>query len=323
MIRVPRHPVLQSAEQVMLTVASLHGAAEGWYQYGEIEGWSHRTKDDRRSWMGRLEAFLTARELDFCAEGLRAFVVALMQGNDGGGRKPLSPSSVLHAHIILSAFANWCVAEGILTDSPMRRIPTPKQVDPGIDPFTDAELEAILNAASESRCKLRDVALIRFLDDTGIRASELADLRVSDLRMTERTAQVRNGKGGKPRTISFGAGTAQALWRYLRDEQRKPAEPLFTSSRTGGPMNRSSLLQVCRRLGKEAKVENVHPHRFRHDAAVRLLRNGAHVFGVMSLLGHTRVATTQIYVKLAEADISKLHANASPIDNLLTTRRAR
>ncbi|MCX6358399.1 MAG: tyrosine-type recombinase/integrase [Armatimonadetes bacterium] len=315
-------PVLSDSRHDSLTLKQLQQAVSGWFIGGEIEGWSGRTLGDRRDWVRRLNAFLEARGMDFCADGLRSFVLALMKGTDGGGRKALSPASVKHAHVILNAFGNWCVREGYLTDNPVRRVAVPKQVAPDINPFTDDELVRLFAAAGRTRSKHRDMALLYFMDETGIRASELVALRVDDVRLSERQALIRCGKGGKARTITFGANTVQALFRYLREEPKEGADSLFSSSR-GGPLTRFSLLQVCRRLGKAAGVEGVHPHRFRHDTAVRLLRNGGGVFSVMTLLGHSRVSTTQIYVKVADADLSKLQATASPIDNLLRSKRAK
>jgi integrase/recombinase XerD len=315
-------PVLSDSRPDRLTLKQLDQAVTGWFLGGEIEGWSVRTLGDRRDWLRRLTSFLEAKRMDFCADGLRAFVLALMKGNDGGGRKPLSPASVKHAHVIMSALGNWCVHEGYLSENPAKRVAMPKQVPPDINPFTDDELVRLFAAAGRSRSKLRDTALLYFLDETGIRASELVALRVDDVRLSERQALIRCGKGGKARTITFGANTVQALFRYLREEPKNGADALFSSSR-GGALTRFSLLQLCRRLGAAAGVEGVHPHRFRHDTAVRLLRNGGGVFSVMTLLGHSRVSTTQIYVKVADADLSKLQATASPIDNLLRSRRAK
>ncbi len=315
-------PVLQDSRRESMPLKQFDQALAGWFLEGEIQQWSARTMADRRDWMRRLASFLAARSMDFGADGLRAFVRALMLGNDGGGRKPLSPASVKHAHVILTAFGNWCVRDECLSENPMKRVPVPKQIPPDIDPFTDDELVQLFAAAGRSRSKHRDTALLYFMDETGIRASELVDLRVDDVRLSERQALIRCGKGGKPRTITFGANTVQALFRYLRDEPKDPGDPLFSSSR-GGALTRFSLLQVCRRLGKAAGVEGVHPHRFRHDAAVRLLRNNGPIFSVMTLLGHSRVSTTQIYVKVADADLTRLQATASPVDNLLSGRKGK
>lgn len=312
-----------SAGPAGLTLAAFDHALGGWFLHGEIDGWSARTMGDYRSWTRRLRTFLVKHDAPFCTDSLRLFFVSLKRGDGGGATRPLSATSLKHVHVILMAFSNWCVLEGFLPTNPVKgRIPAPKPDDPGIVGFDDDELVRLIDAASRSRNALRDVALVKFMADTGVRASELASLRMEHIQMSARTALIECGKGGKPRQVSFGAGVAKALWHYLRDEPTKgPKEPLFTSC-GGGAMDRYALLKVCKRLGEVSGVKDVHPHRFRHDAAIRMLRNGAHAFAVMQQLGHSKIQTTQIYVQLAARDLSAAHAAASPIDNLRASRRA-
>ncbi|NLH99888.1 MAG: tyrosine-type recombinase/integrase [Chthonomonadales bacterium] len=310
----------QSASQVQIPAAlvrdSLLRAVQGWLLSGEIAGWSRKTLDDRCIWMGRLRQYLDANDLAFDVNGLRAYFAAYQKGRDGRSVRPPKPASVKHVHSLVSAFGSWCVQEELLEANPMKRIPAPIIRDDGIEPYTDAELNALLRAAANCQKNgLRNTAILHFLADTAVRASELCAMTVDDVNFTDRTAHVRCGKGGKARIVAFGKTTANVLSRYLLNTARDPEDPLFMSER-GGPMTPGSLFQLCKRLGKAAGVRGVHPHRFRHDAAVRLLRNGAHAFGVMSLLGHTRIQTTQVYVKLAEADVKDMHRTASPMDNL-------
>ncbi len=181
-------------------------------------------------------------------------------------------------------------------------------------PFEPEEIDTLLRAAASSRSALRDVALLHVLADTGIRAGELCDLRVCDVNLTARTALVRHGKGGKSRQIAFGKATAQALWRYLRSEEREEGDNVFLGQR-GEQLTRGALTQVCRRLGQRAGVSKVHSHRFRHHCACTMLRIGMHVFAVMMELGHSRVQVTERYVRLAESDVREAHHTASPMDN--------
>lgn len=308
-------PALQAPATVEVGMKQLRSFAEGWLLHGEIAGWAPRTISDRRSWIERFCAHLEDRGHCFTVDSLRAFFIALQRGLDDRSRKPLRPASVKHVHSLVTAFASWCVMEGLLTASPMRRIPAPIVRDDKVRTFTDEEFRAILEAAKRSRNPRRDVAIVSMLADTGIRASELAEVRVEDLNLTSAVAVVRHGKGGKTRSVAFGKTTADALWRYLRDEHKEPTDPVFASV-SGHAMNRGSLLKLVYRLGRVAGVRNVHVHRFRHDCAVRLLRNGAHVFGVMSQLGHSRVQTTQAYVHLAEVDVRQMQKAASPVDRL-------
>lgn len=311
-----KHSALQEPTPAVLEHASLFRAAQGWLLSGEIAGWSRKTSADRTIWIARIREYLDANDLAFDVNGLRAYFAAYQKGREGRSVRPPRPASVKHVHSLVSAFGSWCVEEGLLDANPMKRIPAPIIRDDGIEPYSDQDLNALLRAAKEGQKNAaRNTAILYFLADTAVRASELCAMNLEDVNLAAGTAHVRCGKGGKARGVAFGKTTAQALWRYLREEPRDPDEPLFLSER-GGAMTVSGLFQLSRRLGRAAGVKGVHPHRFRHDAAVRLLRNGANTFGVMTLLGHTRVQTTQVYVKLAEADVKNMHRTASPMDNL-------
>lgn len=316
-------PDLQNPKAVSLFGPALASAVSGWILHGDLEGWTRRTIEDRRDWMRRMQAFLNARDMGFDVDGMRLFFHALTRGDAAAGcTRKLSPASVKHVHAIVKAFGGWCVREDLLAANPMLRIPAPILRDDGIDPFTDEEMARILHAAANGRHGLRDYALVMFLADTGARNSEVCALTVADVDLSARTALIRCGKGGKARTVAFGRETAQAIFKYLRKEIREDGEPLFMGERGEG-FTRGALTHLLRRIGLRAGVKGVHPHRFRHDCAVRLLRNGAHVFGVQQLLGHSRISTTEIYVKIAENDLRSVMQTASPMDNLKVSRKRR
>jgi integrase/recombinase XerD len=301
-----------------LSGRSLADACSDWLLYGDLEGWSPRTIDDRRHWMQRLRAFLEARGLGFDREGLSRWFIALKRGETGTALKAraLKPASEKHVHTLVKAFASWCVEDGKLSDNPMRRIPAPILKDTSVKTFTNEELARIIAAARKTRYAARDTALVLFLADTGARCSEVAAVRLRDLDLTARRATIVSGKGGRTRPVAFGKETARMLWQYLRVEVREPDDFVFTGERTGDQMTRGGLTNLLRRIGDKAGVPYVGAHRFRHNCAVAMLRNGAHTFGVMSQLGHQQISTTQIYVKLAESDVTAVHRLASPVDNL-------
>jgi integrase/recombinase XerD len=314
-------PALQSPALPVLAGQDLASVCQDWLLYGDLEDWSERTLSDRRAWLDRFRDWAEVHHTGLNRDGLTRWFVALKQGAPGTRcRKPLSPAYLKHAHVLFKAFCAWLVAEGKLDTSPMLRIPAPVLRDEKIHPFTDEEINRILAAARKTRLATRNVAIVYFLADTGIRASEMCALRVANVELSTRTALIARGKGGKSRQISFGEDTAKALFKYLKEEPHEADDPLFLGER-GEQMNRDSLRHLCERLGRLSGVQRVHAHRFRHDAAVKLLRNGAHVFGVMALLGHSRVGVTERYVRLAEADVQAVHRLASPMDCLKAKRR--
>lgn len=120
--------------------------------------------------MRRLATYLAQNVSLFDSAGLRAFFVALQRGVAPSCQRIPSRATVKHVHSLVAAFASWCVEEGILVASPMRRIAAPSLRDEGVDPFSDEELARLLDAARKGRNPDRDTAILHLLMDTGIRA---------------------------------------------------------------------------------------------------------------------------------------------------------
>jgi integrase/recombinase XerD len=113
------------------------------------------------------------------------------------------------------------------------------------------------------------------------------------------------------------------LWRYLTTERKdEPVNaPLFLGSE-GDPLNRDALLKLLThavyfpvRLGAKARVQDCHPHRFRHTFAMNFLRNGGNAFELQMALGHTTLQMVQTYLVLAQADLDAAHRKVSSVEN--------
>lgn len=187
-----------------------------------------------------------------------------------------------------------------------------------VQPFTRDQVEALLSAARRSKQRRRDEAILYFLFDTGVRASELCSLKMSDLDLGGRRCTIL-GKGNKRRTLCLGR--TKALGQYLRGQQRDERDTAFLDSRgtrAGEPSTRSGLLQLIRRLGRAAGIQAARcsPHTFRHTFAMEFLRAGAHLFTLQQLLGHTTLSMSQKYVALAQAEIESQHRQFLPADRL-------
>jgi site-specific recombinase XerD len=207
----------------------------------------------------------------------------------------------------------------------MERIPPPVARRDQLKPFTQTEIDRLLDAARRSCNPKRNEAIICLLYDTGIRASELCALRRKDVDLGTYRCTVL-GKGNKLRTVSFARTTLKTFTAYLGDLPKQPDEPLFTSDRgkwAGDPLTRWGLLQLIERLGKAAGVQGTRcsPHTFRHSFAVQFLRNGGNVFTLREMLGHTQLDIVNIYVNLAEADVENQPRQFSPMESLRRRRQ--
>jgi integrase/recombinase XerD len=242
----------------------------------------------------------------------------------------LSNKTLLNYHTGLSALWRWAVGEKIAAENIIRGIPAPKPEMREIVPFTETELKLLLGALEKSRPYTRpgkrlsdhaipgaerNRALILMLVDTGLRASELCSIIMKNFDIERRRILVV-GKGSKERIVQFSPRTGQAVWRYLatRPEKPQPADHLFLTL-DGHEMDKDYLRHLLDTIGQRAKINNVHPHRFRHTFAIQYLRNGGDPFTLQMLLGHSTMEMVKRYLHLAQTDLESAHRRASPVDN--------
>jgi integrase/recombinase XerD len=253
-----------------------------------------------------------------------------------GKQKPLSSKTIYNYWVTLKSFFTWAHQREFIDSNPTDAVPRPKFIDKPVDPFTREEIERLLQACKHSRLSepkgrqsfrtvrptyRRDEALILFLLDTGVRASELCALRLCDVDMSTGEVTIQHGKeggakGAKGRTVFVGKATRRTLWRYLveRGVQADDQTLLFTTIEEK-PLNRDSLRLIFRRLGKAAGVKKCHPHIFRHTFAINYLRSDGDVFTLQTLLGHASLEMVKRYARIATIDLQRSHGRASPVDN--------
>jgi site-specific recombinase XerD len=285
------------------------GAAAGFFCAAKAaEGASPRTVEWYRMILIRaVRRFGEARPVDAIpATELRAWLLEL--------RSSLAPESVAGYVRGLKAFGNWCVAEELAAASGLRALRRPHVPQRLIAPFSDAELRSLLALGDE-----RERALVLLFLDTGLRLSELASLRVGDVR-PDGTLHVM-GKGSKERIVPLGTTARRALVRYLGTRAIvRPADPLFVG-RYGAPLSKRGIHYAIARLGRRAGVRTrCSPHTFRHTFARGYLVNGGDVFSLQQILGHATLDMVRRYVTLSEADLVARHRTASPADRLAGAR---
>lgn len=242
----------------------------------------------------------------------------------------LSNKSMLNYYIGLSAFWSWMVREELVKTNIVRKLTPPKAEIKEIIPLTEQEIRLIMSALNRSKMYTRNGtnvdhslgsfernrAIILLMLDTGIRASELCDLRIEDLDNRNNRIYVRKGKGMKERKLPFSPRTGQMIWRYVASrEDTQPTDPLF-ASKLNRSMTRTKLAEMLANIGKRAGVPNVHPHRFRHTFAIMYLRNGGNAYTLQAMLGHSTLEMVKHYLRIAQIDLDSAHRRASPVDNL-------
>lgn len=311
-----------------ITVAVLARRIPEFLYECEYRGHSPVTLVEERSVLEKFLRYLQENKVPHCGGvEIRQYLTHVAQGGlQRGGRwgqktaQPVRPRTVRNHWSYLRTFFNWMQEEDPSFNSPFDRIKPPIVRSDHILPFTEEQIQALRRAARRTDNPLRDEAIVLFLLDSGVRASELCAIRIRDLDLGGHRCKVL-GKGNKHRQVYFGRSTKKALWRYLQDRHIADEEPLFISARgnlAGDPLTRFGLLQMVERLGKAAALHGVRcsPHTFRHTAAIRFLKEGGNVFSLQQLLGHTDLTMTQRYLHLAEADLEVQARRYSPVDSL-------
>jgi integrase/recombinase XerC len=321
---------------VQYAAVDLRKASQRWVADGNAQGWSPRTLKDRAQLMERFCWWLeneeqlptTLSSLDpTCIRGFLAYVRdPSPNGRWGSGhhatKRAARPSTVQTYYRALRAFTNFCLGEGLLDETPLKNVKSPRVPTDQVQPFTNQQVQALVDAARRGRMAERDVAMVMVLVDTGLRVSELCGLKVSDADKGTGELTV-TGKGNKRRQVYMGLATRRVLWRYVEAERRdaEGADALFVSvggTQVRGALTPNGVFQIIQKLGQAAGVSGVRcsPHTLRHTFAVNFLRNGGNLFELQQLMGHADLTVLRRYVALAEADLQQSHRAASPADRM-------
>ncbi|QQE10128.1 site-specific tyrosine recombinase XerD [Planctomycetota bacterium] len=215
----------------------------------------------------------------------------------------LIDSSVARHVATIRVFTRFLTVRGYVENDPAEKIVQPKVWRRLPNVLSQEQVEALLNAPDRSDpLGLRDVALLELLYASGLRASEIANLKERDIHWDMGAARVL-GKGNKERVVPIGDAAMRALGEYINNarprllENRKHQRHVFLS-RTGQPITRIVVWQIIKRQAKTAGLSDVHPHTLRHSFATHLLVGGADLRVVQELLGHSDIKTTELYTHI-------------------------
>jgi site-specific recombinase XerD len=221
-----------------------------------------------------------------------------------GGAKPATVNRRL---IALRRFFQWAKQQGLAASSPfeiLEKVLVREQKDTAPRWLDHQEQLALLRAVRKGG-NTRDLALIQTLLGTGLRISEAADLKVSDLEISERSGwlHVWAGKGTKARDIPLDNRTRQALSAYLAERQDDGSGRLFLGQR--GPINEAGVNYLVKKYAYQAQLENCTSHTLRHTFAKNLVDAGTPLDQVATLLGHESLDTTRVYTKPSAEDLER------------------
>ena len=218
-------------------------------------------------------------------------------------------------------FYKFAVSRGMATANPTELLETPHTWKKLPDVLGREQTGALLAAVDPGhRLALRDRAILELFYACGLRASELAELRLENLHFEIGVIRVL-GKGNKERIIPIGGPAMAALDSYLKELRPQllamrggngAREHRVFLSRSGKGITRVVLWQFVRRMAVRAGLRAIHPHTLRHTFATHLLSGGADLRVVQELLGHSNVVTTQIYTHVDSDRLKEVHRKYHP-----------
>ena len=174
--------------------------------------------------------------------------------------------------------------------------PRPKKTRPQFTILTEEEINLMI--AGESNFKYK--AIIKLLYNTGMRISELVNLKLQDVDLIARTVTIRKAKSGEGRVVSIGKETTLMLKEYIDKYRKEGSDYLFTS-RTGKKMDRITIFTHIKKLAKKVGInKNISPHTFRHSSATNLLLKGVDLRTIQMRLGHKSLDTVEIYTHIVD-----------------------
>jgi len=262
----------------------------------KIRGFSHRTVDNYLYHNKKFLDFTKKDPKEVIEDDAKKYIAYLMSN------RKLKPSSVNLALSSLKFFYNE-----IVKNPAFNAVKAPKLEKNLPTVLTKDEIKKLLNAVENPKHRL----LIEFMYSSGLRVSECVSLKIDDLDFSEKMGKIRHGKGNKERYIILSDNLIQHLNEYLKNKKDNSA---FIFSIKNRPITIRQAQKVVKETAKKAGIrKRVFCHALRSSFATHLLEAGTDIRVIQELLGHSNLATTQIYTKVSTQQLKKVK---SPLDTL-------
>lgn len=258
--------------------------------------------------------YLRENEIPSFKQVNKEVIVNYMQSEKNNNK---ANSSILRSVSSLRKFFQYLVQEKIIEKDPMLLIDTPKKKQHLPQVLTKEEVEKLLRSPNTGQVLgLRDRAMLELMYATGLRISEIINLKLEDLHLTMGTLQTL-GKGHKERIVPVGDEAIKWVNRYLEEARpkllkQKRSNYLFLNFH-GNNLTRQGVWKNLKAEVRKAGIQkNITPHTLRHSFATHILENGADLRIVQELLGHADISTTQIYTHLSNKQLADIYNRAHP-----------
>ncbi|ODJ62307.1 tyrosine-type recombinase/integrase [Brochothrix thermosphacta] len=288
----------------------------------EIKNLAHKTVKNRKFELGQFNVYCNKNDITSVNDITERDVKNYFRQHQKRG---LSTSSMRSYYFALNTFFNFLIEEGEIKSNPLENMKPPAVKKSTIVAFNSVEVNKMINSYTfKSFKQARAKCIITLLADTGIRSVEIIGISLSDI--DDSQILIKKAKGGRERYVYMSALCRRTLIKYLKIRRKYFSDhilidddALFVTSTTGKRMQYPGLLQIVKRAGERAEItdKRVSPHSFRHFYAIQSLLAGIDIYSLQRLLGHSDLATTQIYLhSMKDVEVKRQAMKYSPIMNL-------
>lgn len=261
-----------------------------------IEGCSERTIKYYKTTVEHLISHIETGVRKITTEEIREYLSDYQKWNN------CSNVTIDNVRRNISSFFSWLEEEDYILKSPMKRIHKIKTKTVVKNTISDEGIEKLRDNCKEKR----DLAIIDLLYSTGIRVGELVNLNIDDIDLEGRECVVY-GKGDKERRVYFDAKAKVHLKEYIETRTDNNTALFVTLDAPFDRLKISGVEIRLRKLGRELKLERIHPHKFRRSMATRAIDKGMPIEQVQRILGHSQIDTTMQYAMVNQNNVKSAH----------------
>jgi len=288
---------------------------EQFLSYISVErGMADNTLSSYKRDLRKFSDFLKSKKTETIDKVSRQMINSFMMAERERG---LASNSVSRELACIKSFFKFLLKENIIKDDAANIIESPKLWKKLPFTLSVEEVGTLLNAPNvRDPMEARDKACLELMYATGMRVSELVNLKMDDINMGVGFVKCF-GKGSKERIVPFGKKAEESIRRYLEKSRPQFLKKNISNSlfltRLGKPMSRQTFWKIIKRYAKIAKIKKkVTPHSLRHSFATHILERGADLRIVQEMLGHSDISTTQIYTHVSKDRLKSIHQKFHP-----------
>lgn len=233
-------------------------------------------------------------------------------------KKGIDSSTTARYMSSIKGFFNYLEDSEYVQKNPTEKLSSVKKSRKLPSVLSFVEIDKILNSPDTTDILgLRDKAILELFYSSGLRVSELINIKINDLFFSDEVIRVL-GKGSKERIVPVGSSAVSWVTEYLKRsrpslENRVKSQNYVFLNRRGSKLSRMWIWKIVNYYAKEAGItKEIHPHTFRHSFATHLLEGGADLRSVQEMLGHADISTTQIYTHVDREYIKQVHRDHHP-----------